>query len=124
MTRYFDHIQSSPIVRAAADALTPAGSFAVVKFDYANAPKIERKADPPKVKKEKAPAAAVAAGSAEPAKDQAVGGRPKKEKKEKAPQQPKAPALDDGPPAPSMIDLRVGRIVDGEWLILSPWTCL
>ncbi|KAH8825306.1 hypothetical protein DL96DRAFT_1670455 [Flagelloscypha sp. PMI_526] len=100
VTRYFDHVQSTSIVRGAAS-----NSFPLVNFDFTNAPKLERKADPPK-KKDKAPA-----GDA-PKEPVAAGSKPKKEKKEKAQPLPKAPAADDGPPVPSMIDLRVGKIVD------------
>ncbi|KAJ7288347.1 hypothetical protein C8J57DRAFT_1430480 [Mycena rebaudengoi] len=110
VTRYFDHIQSAP-----------AGA--------------ERKVEAPK-KKEKAAAkeaenvavagtSKVAAVAAEPTAVPGEGKAQKKEKKEKkkdgaadeggkkkgaAPA--KAAAADDGEPVPSMIDLRVGRIVD------------
>lgn len=109
-------------------------------------PKLERKADPPK-KKEKVPKAApgaapataagkepkqpkVGASDATPAADAA----PKKEKKEKKEAKDKganadggaakkaggknAPAAEDaGEPVPSMIDLRVGHIVDSTSLL-------
>ncbi|GJE97181.1 nucleic acid-binding protein [Phanerochaete sordida] len=131
VTRYFDHIQHKPSVRAAAAALAPA--FDVVPFDLDGAPSIERKADPPKEKK-KAPKAEPAASGSAPAPAQKKAkkeaaqaadedvnkdtGAPvpqqKKEKKEKKPAQEskKAVAEDAGEPVPSMIDLRVGRIVD------------
>ncbi|KAG6910674.1 hypothetical protein DXG01_008718 [Tephrocybe rancida] len=124
LTRFFDHIQSSPIVR-------PFGSaFTTVDFDIENAPAPERKVEAPK-KKEKKPAAA-----APPAVEEAVTETPvavaaaaptdkpqKTEKKEKKKKEAgaeqggkkaaaKAPAADEGEPVPSMIDLRVGRIVD------------
>ncbi|KAI0732012.1 hypothetical protein C8Q72DRAFT_882776 [Fomitopsis betulina] len=144
LTRYFDHIQSRPQVLKAASSLAPA--FAPVSFDLENAPKVERKADPPKQKKEKAPKeAAPADSSAAPAakgkkgkevasadKAPADASAPeakasKKEKKEKKPAESadggkkkdkaaagggKAAAEDAGEPVPSMIDLRVGHIVD------------
>ncbi|PIL22560.1 hypothetical protein GSI_15249 [Ganoderma sinense ZZ0214-1] len=138
ITRYFDHVQSRPSVRRAAEPLAPA--FSVVSFNFENAPPQERKADPPKEKKSKSstPApdgdkAAVkadkvsakadkAAMSGEEGKKAAESGEKegkaqKKEKKAKEPKEPKAaekkPAAEDaGPPLPSMIDLRVGHIVD------------
>ncbi|KAJ6559205.1 hypothetical protein DFH09DRAFT_1162216 [Mycena vulgaris] len=132
VTRYFDHIQACAPVRTAADALAPA--FAPVVFDFATAPRVERKVEAPK-KKEKAaktPDAPVAEAGTSKAPAEAAASAPgegkaqKKEKKEKkkdgaadeaggkkkggAPA--KAAAADDGEPVPSMIDLRVGHIVD------------
>ena len=91
-----------------------------------NAPKVERKAEPPK-KKEKNTKQTVEAtptervrGSA--ATDQTVEKKEKKAKEAKKPadgSQKKKPANagakveDAGEPIPSMIDLRVGHIVDG-----------
>jgi len=130
LTRYFDHVQSRPQVRGSAASITP--PFELVVFDLENAPKIERKAEPPK-KKEKNPAqnaetsrppAAVPTGKTESPADKVP---EKKEKKEKKPKEAAegstkkkganaaAKALepeDAGEPVPSMIDLRVGRIVD------------
>ncbi|EAU85907.1 hypothetical protein CC1G_02930 [Coprinopsis cinerea okayama7 len=128
VTRYFDHIQSQPTVRSSADALQQ--QFPLIPISLENAPGVERKAEPSKKKekapkagtesaaaegkgksKEKAPAAAAEGGEKaqkkeKKAKGQEEGGSKKKEKQ-------KAPAaVDDGPPAPSMIDLRVGHIVD------------
>ncbi|KAF8443048.1 hypothetical protein L210DRAFT_3445800 [Boletus edulis BED1] len=132
-TRYFDHIQTLPSVRAAAQALSPA--FSTVPFDFESAPKMERKQEPPK-KKEKAPKAVdqTAAGekSEVAAKSKENASRPPKEKKEKKEKEKKkdatpqdggkkgkgdagggtASAEDTGEPVPSMIDLRVGRILD------------
>ncbi|KIJ64439.1 hypothetical protein HYDPIDRAFT_111763 [Hydnomerulius pinastri MD-312] len=133
ITRYFDHIQTQPSVLTAAQALSPA--FATVSFDFESAPKIERKQEAPK-KKEKAPKAAeqptadakapeVETSSAKA--DQAP--KEKKEKKEKkkeaaaaseeggkkkggAAASGKALAEDAGEPVPSMIDMRVGHIID------------
>lgn len=138
LTRYFDHIQTRPSVRKAADALSP--SFPLVSFDLDNMPKLDRKADPPK-KKEKA--AKASPPEAVESKEKSVkqpkqpkeavakegGEAQKKEKKEKAPKEKgaagdaasgkkaagggkNAPAEDAGEPVPSMIDLRVGHIVD------------
>lgn len=105
----------------------------------ANAPPVERSAEAPKKKEKAAKADAAATTEASPAADtkgkgkaqasegqqqgqkkekkekvkkegQEQGGSSKKEPKQKA---PAAPAADDGPPVPSMIDLRVGHIVDG-----------
>ncbi|KAG6830026.1 hypothetical protein H0H92_002554 [Tricholoma furcatifolium] len=123
LTRFFDHIQSSP-------AVTPFNSaFGAVAFDLENAPAAERKAEPPK-KKEKKPATAetesavaTPASSATPAPSEQPQKADKKEKKKKdtAPNEQsgkkaaaKAPAADEGSgePVPSMIDLRVGKIVD------------
>jgi len=129
LTRYFNHIQSLPSVRSSADTLAP--SFSIVQFDLENAPKAERKAEPSK-KKDKKPAEA-AEKLATPAPSASVtaapppaGKAPKKEKKEKKKEDVEdarkkkansggkaAPAADEGEPVPSMIDLRVGHIVDG-----------
>lgn len=140
LTRYFDHIQNYPSVRKSADALSP--SFSLVPIDIENAPKLERKADPPKEKKKKTTATeASAAPPAESGKASAAAGPPsessapaesskvqkkekkdKKEKKEageggdkgkkKGGESAKAAADDSGEPVPSMIDMRVGHIVE------------
>ena len=137
ITRYFDHVQSRPSVRKAAESLAPA--FSAVTFDLENAPHQERKAEPPK-KKEKAPAAKAegdkAAAAPAPKAEKAAakqqksdkGDKPaesaekegKAQKKEKKAKEPKAaekkPAAEDaGEPVPSMIDLRVGHIVDSMY---------
>ena len=136
ITRYFDHVQNRPSVRKAAEALAPA--FSLVAFDLDNTPHQERKAEPPKKKEKAAPAAAAPVAKADKAaksEKAAVKGKEgekaaedsapkegkaqKKEKKAKEPKEPKAaekkPAADDaGEPVPSMIDLRVGHIVDSE----------
>ena len=141
MTRYFDHIQCRPPIRASAESF--GDTFGVLSFDLENAPKMERKAEPPK--KEKVPKEAVPV----PAQDSAVksikenpsttvsGEREKGQKKDKKDKQKavaaetvnskgstskkgdttKPLAADEGEPVPSMIDLRVGHIVDGEFLI-------
>ncbi|KAJ7250881.1 hypothetical protein B0H12DRAFT_1019064 [Mycena haematopus] len=137
VTRYFDHIQTRAPVRTAADALAPA--LAPVAFDFTDAPRVERVVEAPKKKDKaaKAPevqeagtskAAAPPADAVAPAEGKAQ----KKEKKEKekkkdataagdeaggkkkgaAPAKAAAAAADDGEPVPSMIELRVGHIVD------------
>ncbi|KAL5524609.1 ARC1 [Sanghuangporus sanghuang] len=133
VTRYFDHIQTRPPVRKAADALAPA--FALVTFDLDNMPKIERKAEPPKKKEKvqnpsgdaKAEKQAALSNKAEEPVPPASDATPKKEKKEKKDKAASvaggaskksggksapAAAEDLGEPVPSMIDLRVGHIVD------------
>jgi aminoacyl tRNA synthase complex-interacting multifunctional protein 1 len=118
-------------VLAAASALSPA--FSSVLFDLASAPPIERKVDASK-KKEKAAAVgeqveptAVATSK----EDKSLEDRPKEKKEKKkdaaaadnggkkkekaaAPAGGKAVAEDAGEPVPSMIDMRIGHIVDGE----------
>lgn len=141
LTRYFDLIQSESPVRTAVEA---SGDFPLVSINLQDAPGIERVAEAPK-KKEKAPAPAAAAES-KPAKTAAAlaevpaaaegkAGK-KKEKKEKTPKEGAAAdggkkkggqaggkgavaAADDGEPVPSMIDLRVGHIVDSELILHS-----
>ncbi|KIL67880.1 hypothetical protein M378DRAFT_185451 [Amanita muscaria Koide BX008] len=136
LTRYFDHIQSRPLVRESATAVTP--PFEPVQFNFENAPKIERKVEAPKKKDKNTKPNA---GSAQPTPaetinaqassvvDQAAERKEKKEKKEKKPKEKEqadnsqkkkstnaggkaAQPEDAGEPVPSMIDLRVGHIVD------------
>ncbi|KAG1801063.1 hypothetical protein EV424DRAFT_1331944 [Suillus variegatus] len=130
VTRYFDHIQTRPSVLAAASALSP--PFSLVSFDFSSAPPIERKVDAPK-KKEKAAAVAEQAEPtpvAVPKEDKSPEDKPKEKKekkkdaaaaesggkkKEKASAPPaggKAVAEDAGEPVPSMIDMRIGHIID------------
>lgn len=131
VTRYFDHIQTRPSVLAAASALSP--EFSSVSFDFASAPPIERKVDAPK-KKEKAAAVAepvepTSTSVAASKEDKSPEDRPKEKKEKKkdaaaadnggkkkekasAPAGGKAVAEDAGEPVPSMIDLRIGHIVD------------
>ncbi|KAI0034631.1 nucleic acid-binding protein [Vararia minispora EC-137] len=123
LTRYFDHIQANPVVRKSADALKPA--FAAVTLDFSSAPPQERKAPEPKKKEKKEATTAVPPpeqtreSSASASKKE----RAKKEKtvsaegasegkKEKTSKIAPAPAEDAGEPIPSMIDLRVGHILD------------
>lgn len=126
LTRYFDHIQASPPVRSSADTLTP--SFNLVAFDFENAPKPERKAEPSKKKDKKSAVEAEKAAAEEPVAAPSTDKVPKKEKKEKkggavateetskkkAAGGGKAAPVDEGEPVPSMIDLRVGRIIDSR----------
>lgn len=133
IARYFDHIQTLPSVLAAAQALSPA--FSTVPFDFESAPKIERKQEPPK-KKEKTPKTVDRPETGEKTtvaeKSKESAGEPPKEKDKKEKKKVataedgskknkggagsggKAPAEDAGEPVPSMIDLRVGHIIDGE----------
>lgn len=130
MTRYFDHIQSSPSVRLSAKSLEPA--FSLVSFDLDNAPKSERKVEPPKKKEKKgdAPVAANDSGkgkaAAAPTESKSDGKQPKEKKDKKkdagAADGKKgggkaAPVAEDaGEPVPSMVDLRVGHIVDSKFV--------
>ncbi|KAF9783319.1 hypothetical protein BJ322DRAFT_1070150 [Thelephora terrestris] len=135
LTRYFDHIQNRPAVRTSAEKLSPA--YSLVSFDLDSAPAQERKAEPPK-KKEKKPVTEAVKEKVSEVKDAvkqkvaAVSEKAtsKKEKKEKADKKPaaavneeggkkkgesppkQAAAEDAGEPQPSMIDLRVGKIVE------------
>jgi aminoacyl tRNA synthase complex-interacting multifunctional protein 1 len=136
LTRYFDHIQNRPAVRASAEKLSP--TFPLVSFDLKNAPSQERKVEPPK-KKEKKPVTEVLKEKACEVKDAvkekvavvsekaATNKETKKaEKKQqltaaaneeggrkKAGSPPKQAAAEDvGEPQPSMIDLRVGKIIE------------
>ncbi|PPR05351.1 hypothetical protein CVT24_007965 [Panaeolus cyanescens] len=129
VTRYFNHIQSNASVRSASG-----DDFPELHFDLENAPKVERTTEPPK-RKEKAPAAEKTAtppaeskadATPAPEKSEKPQKKEKKEKKKEAAPEAgstkdagnkkggnKAPAAaDDGEPVPSMIDLRVGHIVD------------
>ncbi|KAI0051153.1 nucleic acid-binding protein [Auriscalpium vulgare] len=127
LTRYFDHIQSQPSVRKAVESLSPA--FGFVQFDFTDAPPAVRKApEPKKTQKVAEPAGAAPAVQPNVAEDKSVK-KEKKEKKEKKPaaadtaapaskkvagpgKAAPAPAEDAGEPIPSMVDLRVGRIID------------
>lgn len=120
----------------AAQALSP--SFSSVSFDLASAPPIERKSDAPK-KKEKVGAVVEQVEStpgAAPKKGDAPGDKPKEKKEKKkdaapadnggkkkekvsTPAASKPVAEDAGEPVPSMVDMRVGHIVDGE-SVLDP----
>ena len=130
ITRYFDHIQSVPAVRNSASSL--GASFETVSFDLENAPKAERKTETSKTKdgKPKAPVVepAVSAKAVSEGSESSRIDKRQKEKKDppaegasssskvagsSSKKGGKLPAEDDGQPLPSMIDLRVGHIVDG-----------
>jgi aminoacyl tRNA synthase complex-interacting multifunctional protein 1 len=115
-------------VRKSAEAVAPA--FDLVPLDFSTAPRIERKALETTKKKEKLPKSSESGASPTPAankaersevkpgkkkeKQDAVAG--KDEKKKKAADSPKATSAateDTGSPVPSMIDLRVGHIIEG-----------
>ncbi|TIB88014.1 nucleic acid-binding protein [Wallemia mellicola] len=108
--RYFSLIQKlEPARKLGLEQLT---------FDYSTFPKPVRVADAPKEKKPKKDAAPVnkeaPAGTSKAGAEGAAAkkeGKKDKSKKEKAPPAPPAPVL---PPSPSMIDLRVGKIVKVE----------
>ncbi len=137
VTRYFDHIQHLQPVTEARTILSDT-PFLLKEFDLAHMPALERKVEVKEKKAKKeggegaAPAAAASApgkagkkakkGKEEPATETAAAiaepaaaasepqqGK-KKEKKEKAPPAPAAPSV----PMPSMIDLRVGKVLEGE----------
>jgi aminoacyl tRNA synthase complex-interacting multifunctional protein 1 len=111
-----------------------------VLFDLDNAPKAKRNAEPPKKKEKRADnpvdtpltAAGKATASVVESKDNATAPKEKKEKKKdlvpadgkKAAASGKAAASaeDAGDPVPSMIDLRVGHILDGELVIVPPYS--
>ncbi|OSD07251.1 nucleic acid-binding protein [Trametes coccinea BRFM310] len=142
ISRYFDHIQHRPSVRKAAEPLAPAFSVIQLDLENAPHQERKAEPPKKKEKAKAAPAgekeAAAAATKAEKAatkadkkakkaegtegaapqaeKTEKEGKVQKTEKKEKKVKEPKAaPAADkaeDGEPVPSMIDLRVGRIVD------------
>jgi aminoacyl tRNA synthase complex-interacting multifunctional protein 1 len=113
-------------VRKSAEALAPAFNF--VPLDFSTAPRIERKALDTR-KKEKPPKSTENSASPAPAASKAEGSETKpvkkkekqgavagKDEKKKAAEKTKAtPAVaeDAGSPIPSMIDLRVGHIVEG-----------
>lgn len=158
LTRYIDHIQHLPALRASSAAPD------LIEFNLDAAPKPERKAPPAKEKKPKAEGAAApgkeekgagkekkkgkdaaaaagpapvdppavtapgeasfaevaapAAGKKEGKKEKAAKGEGKKEKgageAKKGGAPAAAPAADSGEPVPSMIDLRVGKIIEVE----------
>jgi aminoacyl tRNA synthase complex-interacting multifunctional protein 1 len=116
-------------VRKSAEAVAPA--FDLVTLDFSTAPPIERKALETK-KKEKLPKATENSASPTPAanraerseaseakpakkkeKRDAVAGKDEKKKAADGPKTTSAANEDAGSPIPSMIDLRVGHIVEG-----------
>jgi len=138
VTRYFFHIQSISPIRESAKYF--GDTFRFLPFDLENAPKTERKTGPPK-KKEKASKETASASAQNPAIESTKEAsntvtpsieEPKKDKKDKhkavaaEPVNSKgssnkkgnaAKPLVDDEIVPSMIDLRVGHIVDGEFPI-------
>jgi aminoacyl tRNA synthase complex-interacting multifunctional protein 1 len=143
VTRYFDHIQNQKLIRQAVENFA---ALQLVQFDLDNAPAVEKKAEPQKKKEKKAatgpastPALVKDAATVVPPTQESVQKeKPQKEKKEKkkdavAAQEggktnkgakvAPAAAEDAGVPVPSMIDLRVGHIVDGKTCSLPTEPC-
>ncbi|GAA6002173.1 uncharacterized protein JCM10292_000791 [Rhodotorula paludigena] len=134
LTRHFDHVQHLPLVASAlARSAAPYLAPAVVPIDVDNVPVVEIKPDVKAKKPKAAPAAGEAAAAPAQKADKkqkkevegkeaapaaaaapAEGKKAKGEKKEKAPKEkkPAAPAPVAEAPAPWMIDLRVGKIVE------------
>ncbi|KAI5450691.1 G4 quadruplex nucleic acid binding protein [Naganishia albida] len=139
VTRYFDHIQHLKAVNEARTIL-PNEPYWLVNFDLDNMPPLERKVEVKekkpkkdgaaadasagkKDKKEKKPAEQTPAETkpVEEAKPAAEGEKPQGQKKEKKPKEKKpegdkkaakpAPPPPTGP-LPSMIDLRVGKVLE------------
>ena len=113
-------------MRKSAEALAPAFDF--VPLDFSTAPRIERKALDTKKKAKPlksteistspAPTANKAEGSEtkpvkKKEKQDAVAGKGEKKKATEKPKATPAATEDAGSPIPSMIDLRVGHIVEG-----------
>ena len=112
-------------MRKSAEALAPAFDF--VPLDFSTAPSIERKGlntkkkeKPPKFTDNSASPASVAnkaeGSDIKPVKTkekQAVAGKDEKKKATEKPKATPAATEDAGSPTPSMIDLRVGHIVEG-----------
>ena len=143
VTRYYNHIQHLQPVNEARTLLrdTP---FLLVSFDLDNMPPIERKVEVKEKKPKKEVAKAVetdgkkaktagekpapasqpedkpqTSGEAAPADQSKKEKKDKKDKKEKAPQssegkKAKPAAEPAASPSPSMIDLRVGKVLEGE----------
>ena len=114
-------------MRKSAEAVAPA--FDLVPLDFSTAPPVERKAletkkkeKPPKSTENSASSTPAAASKAErsevkaPKKKEKQDAASGKDEKKKAADSPKATsaAEDSGSPIPSMIDLRVGHIVEGR----------
>lgn len=151
VTRHFDHVQNLPLVATAlarSSVLSPAN----VSINVSDVPAIEIKPDV-KVKKPKAEGAAAASEAQQPKKaankdavkadkqkaeqrsenaaEQVAGAKEKGEKKnkgekkEKAPKEkkPAPPAAVVEAPAPWMVDLRVGKIIDGKSLVDREMHC-
>jgi len=135
VTRYFDHIQHLKPVRDAR-SLLQSSPYVLKEFDLDNMPPLERKVEVKEKKAKKAAAdgqqpAAVAAAGKEgkkgketPADKQpetvaaaAAGkegeGKKEKQPKEKKERKPAPPPAAAAAPAPIMIDLRVGKVLEG-----------
>ncbi len=130
VTRYFDHIQHlRPVTDAR--ALLKTSPYVLKEFDLTNMPPLERKVEV----KEKKPKKAVTEGEAtaspkekeakkgkgeekkseEVAPAAVAGGEPKKDaKKKEKKEKPAAAAATPTEPMPSMIDLRVGKVLEGK----------
>jgi len=133
VTRFFDHVQTRPQVRTSADL---SHDWPLVSFDLENTPKQTRTMEPPK-KKEKASKTAPETSTtqkvveAKPGPVDGTGSKEgKKEKKEPKEKKKETTSADAGgkkangksggapaanepaTPVPSMIDLRVGHIID------------
>ncbi|KAL8283807.1 hypothetical protein RQP46_005239 [Phenoliferia psychrophenolica] len=127
LSRHFDHIQHLPSIAAALTRAQAEFGPSPVPINAADVPVVEVK---PEVKVKKVPkgdAAAVPAkeavkeaatvekdAAAPKEKEEAGAGQVKREKKEKKPAAPKAKAPEPviEAPAPWMVDLRVGKIID------------
>jgi aminoacyl tRNA synthase complex-interacting multifunctional protein 1 len=135
LSRYFDHIQSRPTVRKSAEALSPA--FDLIRLDFSTAPPIERKALEAKKKEKPSNLKAAEQDATLTSTPAAINspvtkkagrpeGKPPKTKEKQGPPAEKAgkktvadnnkataASEDAGPAIPSMIDLRVGHIIEG-----------
>ena len=143
ITRYFDHIQNRPSVRKAADSLSPAYSLVTFDLDNmpklerkVDPPKKKEKkttssdtSPPEKKSSKKKEEITNETVNAEKITKDAVQKDDKKTKEKKQPKEKGAPeggkksggknispavAEDASEPVPSMIDLRVGKIVDSK----------
>lgn len=126
MTRHFDHIQHLPLVStvlARSTLFTPS----TIPIDAANVPLVEiaPEVKVKKVKEGEAPVVPVKAvveevkkveeGEKKPREKKVKADKPAGEKKAKA---PVAAAVVETP-APWMVDLRVGKIIDGAFVAIS-----
>jgi aminoacyl tRNA synthase complex-interacting multifunctional protein 1 len=129
VTRYFDHIQSAPAIRSSAASF--GDSYSIIPFNLQDAPKLERNPEAGKKVKSVKTTTTTTTQNSEAVAETSVRTSDKKPQKEKGKKKEKAdaapssnavatkkqgtaPADDDGEPVPSMIDLRVGRIVDSK----------
>lgn len=107
LVRYFSHMSH---LTAGAKLDPPVTAF---EPEFNGFPKIERKAEPKKEKKDKKDKEAATKPAEGAAAAAAGNAQPKKEKKEKKEKEKPAAAPETGP-QPSMVDLRVGKIVSVE----------